>query len=176
MKRNSGHHPKKRITKQHKAKKKVFLSQETINEILKMSENGHDFKSIALKFNLTVRHVRDTISNNKSGIVKEFTHEEDDLLIDLYENQHIYKETQIQKYLPTKKAYMIRNRIRFFIKYNKLRPYQSETKMINKTKKQINDDSRPIKMIEESPPLNRNFNSSYEFDFEDDFLCDFFES
>ena len=109
-------------TRAHKGKKKIFLKPEVIQEIVMMKQQKIKTKVIALKYGISNRHVLDIARNNKPGINKEFTPEEESLIIDLYVNQHIQKEAQIAKYLPTKKAYMIRNKIRLLKKEGRLEP------------------------------------------------------
>ena len=103
-----------------KGRKKTFLPASSIQEILELNAQDVDEETIAKQFNITVRHTRDIIRNNSPTINKEFTMEEDQLLIDKYTREHISRPSELCRFFKNKTLYMIRNRLRLLRKEGKL--------------------------------------------------------
>ena len=94
------------------SRKKVFLNKEQRDKIQELKQYGKTPKEIAIMFNTTPRHIRDVLRSLNPNITKDFTEEEEKLLIELCQNGN-YKEWELKKnFFQNKMPYMIRNKIK----------------------------------------------------------------
>ena len=100
-------------------KKKMFLTKTQLIQVQDMYKNGMKTKEIALAVGSTPRQIAQHIRQYKQGKVKEWTWEEDEVLKANYLSGNV-KEWSIVKFLPRKEAYMVRNRIRYLLRHNKM--------------------------------------------------------
>ena len=87
-----------------------FLTDEQKQQIIAFSAQKLKMSEIATKLNISARQVRTVIAENKRGKSQKFTKDEDLMIIMLF-NRGITKECEMIKYIPSKAAWMVRNRI-----------------------------------------------------------------
>ena len=100
-------------------KKKKFLQQEEISKLKQLKKEGWSHSRIASRFHISERHVRDLLKNNADNINKHFTKEEEQIIIQKYK-ENITKPSEINKFLPNKRFYMVRNQIKKMIRHGML--------------------------------------------------------
>ena len=101
---------KNQVSKSGKNTKKFFKLNEK-QEIFELYQSGKKIKEISKEFHTSDRHIRDIVKQMKPNMSKHFTKEEEEYLINLY-NEGITKEWQLRNYFQNKLPYTIRNKIK----------------------------------------------------------------
>ncbi|EAY13621.1 hypothetical protein TVAG_387620 [Trichomonas vaginalis G3] len=120
------------------------LSSAEKQSIIDLFNNNLSYSRIAQIHSITNRRVKEIIREYKKGRTTNFTKEQEDELITLY-NQGKNSVKLLRPHFPFISCYAIRNKIKLFIRWGLIQPsgsFTANASSFNIKEKKINEDSR----------------------------------